>query len=260
MNRQSGSIKVTFLGTGTSIGVPIIACKCKVCTSRNTRDKRLRSSVMIETQGKTIIIDCGPDFRMQMLRVDVSDIDAILFTHEHHDHIAGLDDIRAFNYINKKKIPIYAEKPVINAIKQEFPYIFTKTEYKGAPLITINEIDMRSFDIDGVKIIPIRAMHHDLPVLGFRVGDFAYITDANFITTQEIEKLKGVRVIVLNALRFKTHFSHFSVDEAIRIINKIRPEKAFLTHLSHFIGLHNETNKVLPKGIELAYDELVIEI
>ena len=260
MDRHKQKIKVTFLGTGTSIGVPIIACKCTVCMSSNKKDKRLRSSVMIETQGKIIVIDCGPDFRFQMLREDVSNIDAILFTHEHRDHIAGLDDVRAFNYIRKKKIPVYAERRVIDAIRTEFPYIFSKTEYKGAPLISINEIDEDRFNIDGIKIIPIRAMHHTLPVLGFRIGDFVYITDANFIETKELEKMKNAKVIVLNALRFKAHFSHFSVNEAVGIIKKLAPEKAYLTHLSHFIGLHNETNKLLPDRIELAYDGLVLNI
>ncbi len=260
MSTTKDDIKITFLGTGTSIGVPIIACKCKVCTSANSKDKRLRASVMIETQGKTLIIDCGPDFRAQMLREDVNDIDSIILTHEHRDHIAGLDDVRAFNYMQKKKIPVYAENNVIEAIKNEFPYIFNKTGYKGAPLISINEIDVNTFSIYGVEIIPIRAMHHDLPVLGFRIGDFVYITDANFIADKEIEKMKGAKVIVINALRFKPHFSHFSVNEAIKIINKLSPEKAYLTHLSHFIGLHNETTKNLPYGIELAYDGLVLRI
>ena len=260
MKVQTDIIKVTFLGTGTSLGVPIIGCECDVCTSNNPKDKRLRSSVMVETQGQSILIDCGPDFRTQMLREKITRIDGILITHEHRDHIAGLDDIRAFNYLQNRAIPIYAEKQVLDAVKLEFSYAFSETRYKGAPKIDIKEVATEVFNIGDVQIMPIRVFHASMPILGFRIGDFAYITDSNKISEFEMQKLVGVKVMVLNALRYKPHFSHFTVDEAIEVINKISPDKAYLTHLSHFIGKIDETNKKLPDRINLAYDGLVVDI
>ena len=253
-------LKVTFLGTGTSIGVPVITCDCPVCVSTDERDKRMRTSVMIEVKGLTFVIDCGPDFRQQMLRERVTNLDAVLFTHEHRDHIAGLDDVRAFNYVLNKKIDIYGTPRVMEAIRIEFPYIFSETRYFGAPQLTMHPIDHQPFTIMGIEFIPIQVLHEKLSFTGFRVGDFPYITDASFISEEELEKIKGSRVIVLNALRNSKHVSHFSVNEAVEVLTKLAPEAAFLTHLSHFVGLHEEVNKKLPGVIQLAYDGLVVEI
>ena len=253
-------IKVTFLGTGTSIGVPVITCDCVVCLSEDEHDKRMRTSIMLQTGGMDFVIDCGPDFRHQMLREKVTNLDAVLFTHEHRDHIAGLDDIRAFNYVLNKKIDIYGTHQVMEAIRIEFPYIFSESRYFGAPQLTMHYIDEEPFMIGGLKFIPIRVMHEKLPVTGFRLGDFTYITDASSISDGELDKMRGSKVIVLNALRNSKHVSHFSVGEAIDILTELHPERAYLTHLSHFVGLHEEVNRKLPDFIRLAYDGLVIEV
>jgi phosphoribosyl 1,2-cyclic phosphate phosphodiesterase len=253
-------LRITFLGTGTSIGVPVITCDCKVCLSADHRDKRMRTSVMLEVNGLTFVIDCGPDFRQQMLRQKVRNLDAVIFTHEHRDHIAGLDDVRAFNYVLNKKIDIYGTERVMEAIRIEFPYIFSESRYFGAPQLTVHPINDRPFTIQGVEFIPISVLHEKLPVTGFRVGDFCYITDASYISEAELKKIKGSRIIVLNALRNSRHVSHFSVPEAVEILKKLEPEAAFLTHLSHFVGLHEEVNKNLPGFIQLAYDGLEIII
>ena len=253
-------LKITFLGTGTSIGVPVITCDCPVCRSPDEHDKRLRTSVMIEVNGFNFVIDCGPDFRIQMLRENVSNLDAVIFTHEHRDHIAGLDDIRAFNYVLNKKIDIYGTRQVMEAIQIEFPYIFSTARYFGAPQLTIHHINDAVFSIKDVEFIPIKALHEKLPVTGYRIGDFTYITDASYISEKELEKVKGSKVIVLNALRNSKHTSHFSVGEAVDILTKLQPEAAFLTHLSHFVGLHDEVNSKLPDFIRLAYDGLTLII
>ena len=254
------TIRVTFLGTGTSIGVPVITCDCPVCISDDPRDVRFRTSVMIEVNNLTFVIDCGPDFRIQMLRKKVQNLDAVIFTHEHRDHIAGLDDIRAFNYVLNKKIDIYGTKKVMDTIVVEFPYIFSSTRYFGAPQLTIHIIDKKPFTIQNVEFIPISVLHEKLEVTGFRIGDFTYITDASYISEEELEKIRGSRVIVLNALRNSKHVSHFSVGEAVAILQELKPESAYLTHLSHFVGLHEEVNKKLPENIQLAYDGLEITI
>jgi phosphoribosyl 1,2-cyclic phosphate phosphodiesterase len=251
-------LKVTFLGTGTSIGVPVITCDCPVCVSSDPRDKRNRTSAMLEINGRTFVIDCGPDFRHQMLQNKVMNLDAVIFTHEHRDHIAGLDDIRAFNYVLNKKIDIYGTPEVLEAVRIEFPYIFSESRYFGAPQLTVHPIDDQPFSIMGVEFTPIRVLHEKLPVTGFRIGDFTYITDASFISDEELQKIKGSRVIVLNALRNSKHVSHFSVGEAVDILKKLEPEAAYLTHLSHFVGLHEDVNKKLPDFIQLAYDGLEI--
>lgn len=251
--------KLTFLGTGTSIGVPVIGCDCHVCTSDNPKDKRLRTSAMLEINNKTLIIDCGPDFRMQMIDHHVTDIDALLFTHEHRDHVAGIDDLRAFNYILNKHVEIYATERVIESIKAQFPYIFDCNGYMGAPKLNIHPIENRPFYVDDILIMPIQVMHDTMPVFGFRINDVAYITDANYIADEEKEKLKGCKILVLNALRKSKHKTHFSLEEAVAIIQEIKPDKAFLTHMSHFIGLHNDINNILPQNIQLAYDGLVVE-
>lgn len=252
----SDRLKITFLGTGTSIGVPVITCDCPVCTSSDPHDSRFRTSVMIEIANRTFVIDCGPDFRIQMLREKVNNLDAVIFTHEHRDHIAGLDDVRAFNYVLNKRIDIYGTEKVMEAIVTEFPYIFSETRYFGAPQLTVHHIDEKPFSIFGVPIIPIQVLHEKLPVTGYRIGDFTYITDASYISPEEIEKIRGSRIIVLNALRNSKHVSHFSVGEAVEILEDLAPEEAYLTHLSHFVGLHEEVNKKLPPFIKLAYDGL----
>jgi phosphoribosyl 1,2-cyclic phosphate phosphodiesterase len=258
--KPSDRLKVTFLGTGTSIGVPVITCDCPVCISADQRDKRMRTSIMLEIKGLTFVIDCGPDFRHQMLRKNVMNLDAVIFTHEHRDHIAGLDDVRAFNYVLNKKIDIYGTPRVMEAIRIEFPYIFSESRYFGAPQLTIHPIDDQPFTIMGIEFIPIQVMHEKLPVTGFRVGDFTYITDASYISGPQMMKINGSRVIVLNALRNSKHVSHFSVGEAVEILKELQPEKAFLTHLSHFVGLHEEVNKKLPDFIQLAWDGLELEV
>jgi len=257
---QSGQITVTFLGTGTSTGVPVIACNCPVCKSPDPKDKRFRTSAIVNVSGRNFVLDCGPDFRFQMLKQNVEDIDAIIFTHQHRDHIAGLDDIRAFNYILNKNVDVYGTAPVMEAIKTEFPYIFADTRFFGAPQLNVHVIDSQPFEIFGVKIIPIKAMHGKMEIFGYRIGDFSYITDANLIESSELEKIRGSKVIVLNALRNSKHVSHYCLSEAVEILNDLRPERAYLTHISHFLGLHNEVESKLPSFIRLAYDNLVIKI
>jgi phosphoribosyl 1,2-cyclic phosphate phosphodiesterase len=254
----SGKIKVTFLGTGTSIGVPVITCDCPVCTSDDPHDARFRTSAMIEVNNRTFVIDCGPDFRIQMLRQKVQNLDAVIFTHEHRDHIAGLDDIRAFNYVLNKKIDIYGTKKVMDTIVVEFPYIFSGTRYFGAPQLTIHVIDNQPFIINDIEFIPVMVLHEKSEVTGFRIRDFTYITDASYISDSEKEKIRGSRIIVLNALRNSKHVSHFSVGEAVEILEDLKPDMAYLTHLSHFVGLHEEVNNRLPHNIKLAYDGLEI--
>lgn len=253
-------LTVTFLGTGTSQGVPIIACDCAVCQSTDAKDKRLRSSVLIETMGKTFVIDTGPDFRYQMLRANVKDLDAVLFTHEHKDHIAGFDDIRPFNFIHKKKIDVYASARVQEAIRREFAYIFSDTKYPGIPEINLHEITNDAVLIKGVNVQPIEVRHHRLPVLGFRIGDFSYITDANFISAKEKEKIKGSKVLVLNALRHEEHLSHFTFQEAIDLAKELEVPQTYFTHISHQLGLHEQMEKLVPEGINLAYDGLIVHL
>jgi len=253
-------MKVTFLGTGTSQGVPIIACDCSVCRSSDSRDKRLRSSVLIENEGQTYIIDTGPDFRQQMLRANVKRLDAVVFTHEHRDHISGLDDIRAFNFVMKKAIDVYADERVEEAIrKREYPYIFSKEQYPGIPEITMHRIGKEPFMVGKTRFAPIQVMHMKLPVLGFRTGKFTYITDANFIAEEEQQKIIGSEVVVINALRKEKHPSHFSLDEAIALIARWKPKMAYLTHISHQLGKHADVEKELPGNIRLAYDGLTFK-
>ena len=254
-------MKITLLGTGTSQGVPIIGCDCKVCQSKDRKDKRLRSSVFIEYLDTTVVIDTGPDFRYQMLRAGVKNLDAVLLTHEHYDHVAGLDDVRAFNKIRQGDIDVYAEERVLTELESNLHYAFKEDKYPGVPSIRNRVIDAdESFSVGNLTITPIRVLHHRLPILGFRIGDFAYITDANFLPEPSIDKLRGIKVLVINALRIKPHISHFNLSEAIETINKIKPERAILTHISHQLGLHKEVINNLPQGVELGYDQMVIEI
>ena len=258
-------MKLTFLGTGTSQGVPVIGCRCEVCCSADKRDKRLRTSAMIEVSDCRFIIDAGPDFRYQMLRTGVRHIDAILLTHEHKDHTGGIDDVRAFNFVNYPTIhsvDIYATSHTAACVKKDFDYAFAQNRYRGVPVIELHEIDgYKPFFVKGVEIIPIHGQHSDrFEVTGYRIGKLAYMTDFKQISAAEAEKLIGVDTLVVNALRFKPHDSHFSVAEAATLIEQIKPRKAYLTHLSHEIGLHATSAERLPAGVELAYDTLEIEI
>ncbi len=253
-------MKLTFLGTGTSQGVPVIACRCHVCRSVDERDRRLRTSALLTTnEGKHILFDIGPDFRQQMLRQKVESLDAIMVTHAHRDHVAGLDDVRSFNYVQHKNMDVYLNAIAKHALMRDYGYIFEHHEYPGLPEADLHEVDA-PFVAAGVTVIPVKAMHKDLPILAFRVGEMAYITDANHIAPEELEKLKGVKVMVINALRREKHFSHFSLPEALEVIDKVQPERAYLTHISHEMGLHAEVEKTLPQGVFLAYDNLEVEI
>jgi len=254
-------LKVTFLGTGTSQGVPVIACDCAVCISADKHDKRLRVSIMVEMEGKTIVVDSGPDFRYQMLRAGVKKLDAILYTHEHKDHVAGLDDVRAFNYVQNSEIDIYADKRVQEALKKEFHYVFSGNNYPGIPRLKLNTIeDGQPFEAAGIDIIPISVMHFQLPVLGFRIADFTYITDANMITAAEKSKIKGSDILVINALQKEKHISHFTLEEALDLAAEIGAKKTYLTHISHRMGNHAEVSEQLPEGVFLAYDGLELEM
>lgn len=254
-------MKITFLGTGTSQGIPVVACKCAVCLSEDKKDKRLRSSVMIQDSGNNIVIDCGPDFRYQMLRENISNIRAVILTHEHRDHIAGIDDLRSFNWVNKSAVSVYAENRVVSALKSMFSYVFaTEKIYPGVPKIDINIIDESPFFIDKTEVIPIRGMHYYIPVLGYRIGDISYITDFNSISESEIQKMKGSKIMVVNALRHEKHISHFTLSEALELIEKINPDRAYITHISHQMEKTSIEEKKLPKGVYFAYDGLTIEI
>lgn len=252
---------LTFLGTGTSQGIPVVACDCNVCQSADSRDKRLRSSVMVEAEGKRIIIDCGPDFRQQMLREKVRSIDAILITHAHIDHIGGLDDVRAFNYILQRPADVFASREVQKAIKREFSYAFVENKYPGVPEINLHLIWNRQFDVSGLVVLPVKALHYkDHFVFGFRIGDLTYITDAVDIPDKEFKKIEGSKVVVINALRKRKHYSHFNLSEAVSILEKLRPEKGFLTHISHQMGYYEDVQQELPSFITQAYDGLKVEI
>ncbi|MBL4677508.1 MAG: MBL fold metallo-hydrolase [Mucilaginibacter sp.] len=251
---------ITFLGTGTSQGVPVIACTCEVCLSTDKHDKRLRTSILIEAEDKTIVIDSGPDFRYQMLREHVMKLDAIVFTHEHKDHVAGMDDIRAFNYKQQAAIDIYATERVQQGLKREFFYVFEAFKYPGTPQVEMHTIGLDPFDIGSVHFTPIEVMHYKLPVLGFRIKDFTYITDAKTVRDEEKEKIRGSKILVINALQKEKHISHFTLDEAIAFAQDIGAEKTYFTHISHRLGKHADINPDLPPGIELAYDGLKIEI
>lgn len=254
--------KLTFLGTGTSQGVPVISCGCWVCQSDDPRDKRLRTSALVETRdGTTISIDAGPDFRQQMLREGVKRLDAILLTHEHKDHIGGIDDVRAFNYVTGRAIDIYAEERVQRRVKHDFDYAFSEHPYPGVPEINLHTIQPdQPFYVRDTEIIPIRGTHYKLPVLGFRIGKLAYLTDMNRIEPSEIEKIKGVDTLVINALRKEHHLSHFTLDEALHISYLVSPKTTYLTHVSHQMGRHAVEESRLPEGVHFAYDGLTVEI
>lgn len=253
-------MKITFLGTGTSQGIPIIGSTHPVCLSTNSKDKRLRVSIMVEWDDKIFVVDCGPDFRQQMLLANSEKIDALLFTHEHADHTAGLDDIRPFCF-RQGDLPIYAHKRVIEQLKIRFEYVFaTENRYPGAPTVSVNEIKNEAFTIAGKSIIPIEALHYKLQVFGFRFDNFAYLTDVKTITQTELDKLKDLDVLVINALRIKEHISHLNLEQALEIIALLKPKRAYLTHVSHLLGFHDEVEKQLPENVFLAYDQLKITI
>ncbi len=251
---------ITFLGTGTSQGVPVIGCPCAVCQSLDFRNKRFRASIHLEVMDQSIVIDTGPDFRMQMLREGIKKLDAVLFTHEHKDHTAGLDDIRPFNFYQQGDIPIFGRAAVLEQLQREYAYIFNEKRYPGVPQVDCVEIDHLPFQINGVGITPIPVLHYKLPVLGFRIGDFSYITDANAIPEETYPLLEGSEILVLNALQKEAHISHFTLDEAINQALRIGAKKTYFTHISHRLGLHDEVEKELPEGIFLAYDGLKLSI
>lgn len=253
-------MKITFLGTGTSQGVPPIGCRSDVCLSENPRDKRLRASIHIEWNGLSLVVDCGPDFRYQMIRAGISRVDALLFSHEHRDHTAGLDDIRPFNYLQEGALPVYLHPRVYQAFQGQFDYIFQPVPYPGIPQIDWHLIDNEAFEIGGHVIRPVEVLHYKLPVLGFVFDRFAYVTDANFISDKEKEKLKGMDVLVLNALRREAHISHFTLAEAVALAKELGAKQTYFTHMSHQIGFHDDVCSELPDGIDLAHDGLVVEI
>lgn len=253
-------MKITLLGTGTSQGIPVIACDCRVCTSTDSRDNRLRCSVLISENGKNYCIDSGPDFRQQMLRAGVKTLSGILFTHEHKDHIAGLDDVRAFNFREKRDMNIYCTSRVETALRREFFYAFEENKYPGVPNLAIIPIDTNPFLLENeLKVIPIQVMHHKMPVLGFRIGDFTYITDAKTVSEDQKKKIVGSKVLIVNALRTQEHISHFNLEEALAFIAEVKPEKAYLTHISHLFETHEEIQAMLPENVFPAYDGLTFD-
>lgn len=259
---QKERFKVTVLGSGTSQGVPVIACNCDVCQSGNPRDKRLRSSIMLTIHGVNYVVDTGPDFRQQMLREQVKSMEAVFFTHQHKDHLAGLDDVRAFNFKQEKDMKVYCDVRVDEAIHREYEYIFASFKYPGIPRLDLEIIDKNSIIpiAGGGEIIAIEAMHYKLPVLGFRYKNFAYITDANYLSPKEKEKVLGLKILILNALRIEEHLSHFNLEQALEFIKEVNPERAYLTHISHLMGKYEDVQEMLPDNVFLAYDGLVLEM
>jgi len=254
-------IKATILGSGTSQGVPVIACDCHVCQSKDSKDKRLRSSILIDIDGKNYVIDSGPDFRQQLLRAEIKNLEGILFTHEHKDHVAGLDDVRAFNYRQGKPMDIYCTDRVEQALKREFHYVFSQERYPGIPELKLHRIENKPFELHpGCEVIPVEVMHYKMPVLGFRIKGLTYITDAKTVAEEELSKLKGTEVLIVNALHHSPHLSHFNLTEALEFIDKVEPKKAYLTHISHLFGKHEEIERILPTNVFPAYDGLQIEL
>ncbi len=260
ISKNKPEIEVVFLGTGTSQGVPVIGCECPVCQSSDSLDKRLRSSLLLKINGQNIVIDAGPDFRQQMLREQVKTLRAILLTHEHADHIFGLDDIRSFNWLQKRPTDIYAEKRVQETLKRIFDYAFAEHKYVGLPEMQLINLSDEPFFIDETEVIPVRCYHNKLPVYGFRIGNLSYITDTNFISETEMKKLENLDVLVINALRKEKHISHFNLEQALEVIEKLKPKKSYLTHLSHTFGKHREIEAGLPENVFVAYDGLTITI
>jgi phosphoribosyl 1,2-cyclic phosphate phosphodiesterase len=254
------TIRIEFLGTGTSQGVPVVACDCEVCLSEDPKDKRLRTSVKVSVDGADLLIDAGPDLRQQLLRSGTERLDAILITHEHMDHVAGIDELRALNFAQRKEMEVHANAATLNAVKRMFHYAFADVRYPGVPELRLHEIGLSPFVAAGVNVEPVEVMHHLMPVLGFRIGDFAYITDAKTIAPEEKEELKGLKVLVLNALRKKAHLSHLNLKEALGLVAELAPERAYFTHASHLLGKHQAVSQELPEGVALAFDGLVVEV
>lgn len=257
---QNPNLKITFLGTGTSSGVPMIACDCEVCQSIDKKDKRLRSSILVASNNTTLVIDTTPDFRYQMLRTNTKKLDAVVFTHPHKDHIAGLDDVRAYNFFSGSPMQLYANELTANAIKKEMHYAFAEQKYPGVPNLILNNIDENIFTVGDIVLQPIKVWHLNMPVLGFRMGDFTYITDANKIEDIEKQKIEGSKILVLNALRKEKHISHFALSEAVALAQELEIPEVYFTHISHQMGKQIEVNNELPKHIQLAYDGLVLNI
>lgn len=253
-------MKVTFLGTGTSQGVPVIGCDCEVCRSLDYRDKRLRTSIHVAIEGKSLVFDTGPDFRTQMLRERINHLDAVIYTHEHKDHTAGLDDVRSYNFKQNMDMPVYGRKQVLEQIQKEFAYIFAKNKYPGIPKVQLFEIDNHPFQVEGIDIQPINVLHYKLPVFGYRIKDFTYITDVNHIPDEEKHKIRGSKVVVLSALQKKSHLSHFNLEQAIDMVKELEIPQAYFIHMGHRMGLHRDIEEELPAGMELAYDGLQIEL
>ncbi len=253
-------MKFTFLGTGTSQGVPVIGSDEPVCFSRDPRDKRLRTSAMVEVGGRMIVIDTGPDFRQQMLREKVRRLDGVVFTHEHKDHTAGLDDIRPFYFLQQQPLSVYASPEVQQCLQRDYYYFFEEEKYPGVPEVDLHTITGFPFEVAGIPFTPVQVWHHKMPVYGFRIGDLTYITDANHIPGEEMDKVRGSRVLVLNALRHQPHLSHFTLSEAIEVVQEIGPEEAYFTHVSQYMGFHAEVEEQLPEGVHLAYDGLTLDL
>ncbi|HEX7905999.1 MAG TPA: MBL fold metallo-hydrolase [Chitinophagaceae bacterium] len=253
-------LKITFLGSGTSSGVPMVACDCEVCSSPDKKDKRLRSSILVQSATTTLVVDTGPDFRYQMLRQKIKQLDAVIFTHPHKDHIAGLDDIKAFNFLNRRPMDIYADSLTEEALRREFYYAFSDTKYPGIPELNLHTITPEPFIVGDIPVTPVLVWHLKMPVMGFRFGKFTYITDANRVDESEKEKIRGSEILVLNALRKQHHISHFTLGEAIDLAQELKIPTAYFTHISHQLGLHAEVESELPEGIHLAYDGLTLEI
>ncbi|MGB1248130.1 MAG: MBL fold metallo-hydrolase [Chitinophagales bacterium] len=253
-------LKITFLGTGTSAGIPLLTCDCEVCTSTDIRDKRLRSAVLLEIGEKTLVIDVGTDFRQQMLRENVKKIDAVLITHGHKDHIGGLDELRAYNFSSGKSMEIYADEIAIRMIKEQYSYVFKMKDYPGIPKFNLKEVTDKPFTAAEKEIVPIQVLHGNLPITAFRIGDFTYITDASKINEIEKQKIRGTKILVVNAIRQRAHHSHFTLQEALDFIKEINPERAYLTHFSHQIGKHQDVQAILPDNVFMSYDGLKVEL
>ena len=252
-------MRITFLGTGTSQGVPVIGCKCEVCKSENKKDKRLRSSVLIEEDNKNIVIDTGPDLRQQSLKNNLCKIDFVLYTHAHRDHVSGIDELRSFNFIQKEEIHGFGNRELVNQLKKDYSYIFQNQKYPGLPKVNLKIVDEK-FNHEGVDIIPIQALHYKLKILGYRIKDFTYLTDVKTIEEKELKKINGSKILVINCLQINEHISHLNLDEALELVNKLNVEKVYFTHISHNLGLYDKIQSILPRNVNLAFDNLKVKL